>query len=203
MRWAHLPHAAFRLLCFMAVVTKDDGDPPMFYQGQDSLAMALGMSPDADNKTRQATFRQVRRHMEVLIDAKCVERITAGAPGRNAEYALHLSMDRRTVTDPQTADADRPPSGGERRSFSDSNGGRSTAQRRSVGGTMAVGHRPPKDIQDYRTKEEDEVETAVDTSPARGRARSREAKRCRKCRTDHSGLTCAEYREGVDLKGVS
>lgn len=208
-RWAHLAHAPFRLLVFMAVVAKDDGDPPMFYQGQEACALALGMAPDADAKTRQAAFRGVRRHIEALIKAKCVERISAGSPGRNAEYALRLSMERRTLTDLQKADGERPPSETKRRTLSGSNGGRSAAQWRTVGDTMADAHRPPKDIQDYRTKEQDEVESTVDESPVRAGARSRETKtttprvptgRCRSCRATHTGITCDEYRNGDDLR---
>lgn len=202
-RWSHLDHAPFRLLAYMAIVAQDNGDPPLFYQGQESCAMALGMSPDADAKARAAAFRGVRRHIETLIKAKCIERIRPAGPGRNAEYALRLSMERRTLSDLQTEDGERPPSGGKRRTPSATNGGRSAAQRRTLGGTTADGERPPKEKQDYRTKEQDEVVTDVDASPARGRARSRETKttRCRRCRTDHTGLTCAQYQAGEDLFG--
>ena len=200
-RWAHLDHAPFRLLAYMAIVAQDNGDPPMFYQGQESCALALGMSPDADAKARQAAFRGVRRHIETLIKAKCIERVRPASPGRNAEYALRLSMERRTLTDRQTPDGERPPSGGERRTLSAANGGRSAAQWRTLGDTLADAHRPPKEEQDYRTKEDDEVVTGVDPSPARGRARARETKstRCRRCRADHTGLTCEQYRDGADL----
>lgn len=203
MRWSHLDHAPFRLLAYMAIVAKDDGDPPLFYQGQEACAMALGMSPDADAKARQAAFRGVRRHIETLIKAKCIERLRPAGPGRNAEYALRLSMERRTLTDLQTEDGERPPSGGKRRTPSATNGGRSAAQRRTLGGTTADAHRPPEEKQDYRTKREDEVVTGVDTSPARVGARSRETKttRCHRCRTDHTGQTCAQYQAGDDLFG--
>lgn len=200
-RWAHLDHAPFRLLTYMAIVAQDNGDPPMFYQGQEACALALGMSPDADAKARQAAFRGVRRHIEALIKAKCIERIRPAGPGRNAEYALRLSMERRTLTDPQTPDGERPPSDTKRRTLSAANGGRSAAQRRTVGGTTADAHRPPKEKQDYRTKEEDEESPDVDGSPARARALTRETKhtRCRSCRTTHEGMTCAQYRDGADL----
>lgn len=101
MRWAHLPHAPFRLLAYMAVTAKDSDDPPMFFGGQEACAMAIGMSPDADAKTRQATFRQVRRHLESLVSAKVIERIRPASPGRNAEYALRLGAERRSVNDRQ------------------------------------------------------------------------------------------------------
>lgn len=206
MRWAHLDHAPFRLLCYMAIVAQDNGDPPMFYQGQEACAMALGMSPDADAKARQAAFRGVRRHIEYLIKAKCIERVRAGAPGRNAEYALRLSMERRTLTDPQTADGERPPLEPEQRTLSATNGGRSAAQWRTVGDTLADAHRPPKEDRTTGLKTRNEVETDVDTSPARVGARSRETKphRCRPCRAVHTGLTCEQYRNGDDLmKGAS
>lgn len=206
MRWAHLDHAPFRLLVYMAIVAQDNGDPPMFYQGQEACAMALGMPPDADAKARQAAFRGVRRHIDYLVKAKCIERTFAGAPGRNAEYALRLSMDRRTFTDPQSEDGERPPSEPERRTLSATNGGRSAAQRRTVGGTTADAHRPPKEDRTTGLKTRSEVETNVDGSPARVGALARETKprKCRPCGTVHTGLTCAQYRNGDDLmKGAS
>lgn len=208
--WSHLPHAPFRLLCFMAVVAKDDD--PRFWQGQEACALALGMAPDADAKTRQAAFRGVRRHIETLVGAKCIERTHAGSPGRNAEYALRLSIERRTLTVRQTEDAQRPPSDVERRTLGGSNGGRSAAQWRTLGDTMADAHRPPEeeqDVQDLRTGRSITERRSVPR--ARGRARTRDEQqpmwpvavdsdRCPACRTDHSGMTCAEYRNGDDTR---
>ncbi len=98
-RWSHLPHAPFRLLCYMAVTAKDNDETPSFFQGQEACAMALGMPPDADTKARQVAFRQVRRHMEALVKEKAIERIRAASPHRNAEYALCLDPQRRSVND--------------------------------------------------------------------------------------------------------
>lgn len=99
-RWAHLAHAPFRLLAYMAVTAKDNDEPPMFFQGQEACAMALGMSPDADIKTRQVMFRQVRRHMEALVKAKAIERTRPASPHRSAEYALRLDSSTEVVQRP-------------------------------------------------------------------------------------------------------
>lgn len=99
-RWAHLAHAPFRLLAYMAVTAKDNDEPPMFFQGQEACAMALGMSPDADPKTRQVMFRQVRRHMEALVKSKAIERTRAASPHRSAEYALRLDGSTEVVQRP-------------------------------------------------------------------------------------------------------
>lgn len=99
-RWADLPHAPFRVLVFMAVMSLDKDDPPLFWAGRDVLAMALGrMVPDEDDdetaRERDTTFRLVRKATTVLAKHGAISVKTRAAPGRNAVYALHL--DRRTA----------------------------------------------------------------------------------------------------------
>ena len=51
-RWGHLPHAPFRVLAYMALRTLDDGDPPRFWGGRESLAVALGRSASQTSASR-------------------------------------------------------------------------------------------------------------------------------------------------------
>lgn len=212
MRWSHLPHAPFRLLAYMALTAKDDDETPMFYQGQEGMAMALGMDPDANAKARQSAFRALRYHVSTLETSGAIKRVFAGAPGRNAEYELSLSMQRRKASIPQTEEVELPPSDTQRRKIPHTNGGSSTAQRRKKNYTTAEGHLPPEDIQDYRTKEQERsTHSGRSTSRARGRGRARDETtdslfdeaQCAECRTDHTGLTCAQYRNGDDLRKAS
>lgn len=217
-RWAHLPHAPFRLLTYMCVVS-NDGDAPRFWAGQDVMALAMNLPLDTA-KERQSSLRSVRRHIEALCEAKVIERTRAGAPGRNAEYTLRLSMGRRAVEalreaadvgHPEPSDVDgngghpEPSDDTERRTLGVHNGGHPVAHRRTLGGTSEDTHNPPEEEQDHKRTRENEVETAAGRSPAsapkRSRARSpaREAPgRCAECQTDHSGQTCDEYRRGDD-----
>lgn len=200
-RWANLPHAPFRLLAYMALTAKDDADPPMFYQGQEAMAMAMGMDPDADTKARQSAFRALRYNVAALETAGAIKRTALAGPGRNAEYQLQLSIDRRKLSIRQTEEAGLPPSGDDRRKKSAPNGGSSTTQRRKKYTSSAEGHLPPEEDRTTGLKNRSEVETAVDGFPARVGARSRETKttRCRRCKAVHTGQTCDQYRNGDDM----
>jgi hypothetical protein len=102
-RWVHLPHASFRILNFMALVTMDEDNPPVYWRGREPLAYALGrMTPprpaDSDKSARAEEFRRARRAdfeavkvaMRPLAKAGVAEVVQQAAPGRNAVIALHL-----------------------------------------------------------------------------------------------------------------
>ncbi len=102
-RWSHLPDRAFRLLAFMCLVSMDGEDPPRFWQGRESMALALGrMVPDepadsdvsaraeAFRKARRADFEAVKSALRDLRNSGVVVVHKPAARGRNAVYALHL-----------------------------------------------------------------------------------------------------------------
>jgi hypothetical protein len=102
-RWGHLPDRPFRLLVFMAVTAKDDGDPPLYWGGRETLAVGLGReipdkptqddaSPESERarRTRHAAFESVRATVEQLVKAGAIRRTRKAFPGKTAEYALTL-----------------------------------------------------------------------------------------------------------------
>lgn len=105
-RWAHVPDPAFRMLVFMALVTMDDADPPVFWDGQESLSFGIGrripglpaetdtsFRAEAARRQRDADLRAVKRCLQVLSRMGVVRVHRRHAPGRNAEYSLHLGAD--------------------------------------------------------------------------------------------------------------
>lgn len=109
-RWGDLPGNAFRALIFMAVTSMDEDDPPLFWGGRESLAVALGRTvPDSDldddesRLEREATFKAVKRTVQDLAKAGAITTVNVARPGRNAVYALNLSR--------KTGDENRPPTG--------------------------------------------------------------------------------------------
>jgi hypothetical protein len=60
--WADLPDRPFRVLAYMALTAKDADDPPMFWGGRESLAVAIGrkVSPNDSEASVRTTFRAVR-----------------------------------------------------------------------------------------------------------------------------------------------
>lgn len=80
--WTALPNAPFRLLVRMAVTAKDGDREPVAWIGQKHLATALGL-PQTPN-----SYRCVRRHLQVLIEAGAIERIEVGQLGRNSAFRL-------------------------------------------------------------------------------------------------------------------
>jgi hypothetical protein len=151
-----LPDQPTRLLLFMAVATRDQDRPPVYFGGRDALAAALGESlPDAKgaraaaalgdpepNRLREQAFRRVRRSLGDLDAAKLIHRSVVAAPGRRAEYELLLH---------EMEVSERPPYGGqsvtaispemevsewtERRSVSGQNGGHSVTPLLSTSST--------------------------------------------------------------------
>lgn len=94
-RWGHLPHAPFRVLAYMALRTLDDGDPPRFWGGRESLAVALGRlvpkpEDEQSRRERKAAFEAVKEVTATLRRLGAIEIIEPARPTRNAVYALNL-----------------------------------------------------------------------------------------------------------------
>jgi hypothetical protein len=97
--WSHLPDPAFRLLVFMALVTKDEDDPPIFWGGRETQAIGIGRKPPHT----AADMRAVERAVTKLREAGAIELVQHSAPGHTARHALHLSpVARRRVSEDDT-----------------------------------------------------------------------------------------------------
>lgn len=179
-RWSHLDHAPFRLLCYMAVVSKDDD--PRYWGGQEALMMALGMSPDADQALRSSTKRVVTKWIRALIDAKAIKLTERPAPGRNAEYTLSLSIEREYAPFPRTDERSVLPSNGgasmERWNAAVPNGGTERDQRWNAAVVTVERPVPPEEEQDIAGLKTGRsgYGPRARTSPARARARARQPK---------------------------
>ncbi|QSZ53069.1 hypothetical protein AYX19_08710 [Paenarthrobacter ureafaciens] len=106
--WAALDDRSFRVLCRMALVSMDNGNPPKYFAGRDDLAAALGKSipakpDDADTsdgaeaarKQRASVYEIVRKAVARLVKEGVI--VSSGdARFRNrAEYSLHLTPTRQ------------------------------------------------------------------------------------------------------------
>ncbi len=94
-RWGKLPHAPFRVLAYMALRTLDDDDPPMFWGGRESLAVALGRivpkpQDEQSKRERKAAFEAVKDVTSTLRRFGAIELVEEARPKRNAVYALNL-----------------------------------------------------------------------------------------------------------------
>jgi len=102
-RWGHLPDRSFRLLAYMALISMDEDDPPVFWQGRESLSMALGrMTPPAPakgdtseranqfKKARTADFEAVKSALRALFQEDVVRVAKECGPGSPTVYSLHL-----------------------------------------------------------------------------------------------------------------
>lgn len=102
--WGDLPHAPFRALTYMALVSLDDDRPPRYWGGREHLAIALGRDVPARNdedpdvtRERRAAFRAVDRVVADLTKAGAIETIEEARHYRNATYALRLWRGARTT----------------------------------------------------------------------------------------------------------
>ena len=102
-RWGHLPDRPFRLLAFMALISMDEDDPPLFWQGREAMCIALGRmlptapaptdtSPRAEQfrKQRRADFEAVKNAMRALFTVGVVEVHKECGPGQPTVYRLML-----------------------------------------------------------------------------------------------------------------
>ncbi|NUL43861.1 hypothetical protein F7P69_01415 [Cellulosimicrobium funkei] len=84
--WKHLDHRQVRGLTFMANMSLDDDEPPVYFGGWESLSVALGKDPDASpDSARKAATRVISE----LRKAGAVEASPAVNQSR-ARYALTL-----------------------------------------------------------------------------------------------------------------
>ena len=83
--WSGLPHAPFRVLAFMALVTMDKDVPPRYFAGVEAISQALGR-PECDHKDRKA----VSEALTYLRRVGAIESLVKGSRGHRAEYALNL-----------------------------------------------------------------------------------------------------------------
>jgi len=102
-RWGHLPDRPFRLLVFMALVSMDEDEPPMFYKGREAMGVALGrlippapaptdLSERAEQfrKERRADFEAVKNALRQLTKVGVVVCERESGPGQVAVYSLRL-----------------------------------------------------------------------------------------------------------------
>jgi hypothetical protein len=138
--WGHLDPVAFRLLVYMALVSMD-GDSPVYWGGREELTSAIGrplvdpldQSAATTQRVRATSFRALRRALRLLTVAKVVEMTVTPAPGRHAEYALRLSMERGTHYGPPS-DVDNPGDSAVDSAVRQLNGGRSVVTTEDTGG---------------------------------------------------------------------
>lgn len=101
--WAHLDDRSFRILCRMALVSLDSGEPPRYYKGRDDLALALGKavpakpdesdhSPEAETarRIRASTYEVVRKAVAKLAKEGVISSSGDARFRNRAEYSLHL-----------------------------------------------------------------------------------------------------------------
>ena len=126
-QWRQLPHAPFRLLAYMAVVSLDapDGNIParLFFAGREAMAVALGSMPPPENPDDPAVMRERRaafgrrsdRALKELVETGAVRRVKAAGHYSNAHYALNILRESRpTVSVDQGSDhGERGPRGEE------------------------------------------------------------------------------------------
>lgn len=163
-RWAGLPDLPFRVLAYMALVSKDEEPKPCFWGGWEALALAAGRTvPDRSDdpeatKVRRAALKAVNAATKTLVERGAVRVKVVAAPGRNATYELNLVN--------RTVHADREPL----EDIDQSNGARlpdTTVHAQPTNGARSASqtvhaHRAPKDYEEeVRTKPKEEI-VAVD-----------------------------------------
>jgi hypothetical protein len=225
--WGHLPHAPFRLLCYMALVTLDDD--PRYYAGTEGLAVALGMHPDAGDAERRNINRAVSRSMKTLMDDKAITVTRRPAPGRYTEYTLSLSMDsagRTTFSDVRTDDVDSRASNAVKTDVKETSKHVDTRRSASQRTTFSGIERKNEDFKDLVVTHSPPVAAPTGArSGARKRTRASAGRpltvvdgegqhdgprqpalwpapattRCQDCQADHTGYTCTQYRNGDDM----
>ena len=82
--WAGLEHRPFRALAYMALVSLDKDDPPKYWDGRDSLAVALGYSmpeepADGDESDAAVMARSARARGHNAVDKVTQALVKRGA----------------------------------------------------------------------------------------------------------------------------
>ncbi len=133
---------AFRVLVAIALTTRDEDDPPVFWGGVELLAAALGRRAPLT----EADLRAVGRAMGQLRTVGAIVRVQHSAPGKAPRHELRLKASTsdaaRLVKERSTPDARRPVNDGEHRTRGDHsqdaprpNTGRATSDRGVLGTT--------------------------------------------------------------------
>lgn len=176
-RWAGLPDLPFRVLAYMALVSKDEDSKPCFWGGWEALALAAGRTvPDRsddpeDTKARRAALKAVNAATKTLIDRGAVRVKVVAAPGRNATYELNFAD--RTVHGERAPSQDIDQSNGARLPDTTvhahpTNGARSASQ------TVHAQRAPEEYEEEVRTKPKEEITAAALTvTPTRETPRLR------------------------------
>lgn len=196
-----VPPTSMVLLVYMAVVSKDDDPWPWFGMGHAALAEHALRRP---TPIEESDLRAVRRAVAPLVKVGAITVDRRGAirsDGANTvRYRLNLNI----------GDAGRKASGVEpsgdpsHRTKSGSDTGRNVAGHRTKSGRTPDGNRPPKEPRGTkRSDKTEEEESAPRTAVTAARATDRDedpnlsnGKKCERCRTDHSPLTCEQWRNG-------
>jgi len=175
--WRDLADGPFRVLAYMALVSLDDDDPPRFWGGRETLALATGRmvadkwteDPDALAERRRA-FKAVDRMLSVLTKAGAAWVISPAHTGRQAVYGLHLKSGPRIKSTPPTGvqSAESTPVNGVQ--SGPGNGSRSI-ESTPVSGQEHPAHRGPEEYEEQgktQGKEESgDLHTAVTVARAR------------------------------------
>ncbi|NSX37814.1 hypothetical protein HTS88_15630 [Pseudarthrobacter oxydans] len=101
--WATLDDRSFRVLCRMALVSMDNGNPPRYFAGRDDLAAALGKplpaKPEEDDvsaaaeaarKARASVYEVVRKAVARLVKEGVIVSSGDARFRSRAEYTLYL-----------------------------------------------------------------------------------------------------------------
>lgn len=160
-RWAGLPDLPFRVLAYMALVSKDEDSKPCFWGGWEALALAAGRTvpdrcddPEA-TKVRRAALKAVNAATKTLVERGAIRVKVAAAPGRNATYELNFAD--RTVHGERAPSQDIDRSNGARLPDTTvhaqpTNGARSPSQ------TVHAHRAPKEEEEEVRTKPKEEIQ---------------------------------------------
>jgi hypothetical protein len=127
--WAHLPATPRLLLAHMALTAHDMHRQPKYFGGRDALVCVIYPSVDLDPKRREAQYRNVRNHLDVLKDAGVIRPLNTAHTRERAEYQLLLKARKEEEQNvppveepleeqnvPPEEEQNVPPAGGTKRS---------------------------------------------------------------------------------------
>lgn len=103
--WNTLPHAPFRVLLFMALVSRDGEQEPRYWGGVEAIAEALGRRPGPSGVLAHRDQVAVSSALAALCRAGAARLLVRPCPGRRAEYALVLDPTHTPVDKPRNDQA--------------------------------------------------------------------------------------------------
>ena len=89
--WAHLGHRERSLLAYLALMSRDDDRPPVYFGGWEAAARAIGLDPEGKARSAQEVTRKA---FGALAEAGALVSSGKAHTGRRAEYALTLDPAR-------------------------------------------------------------------------------------------------------------